>query len=193
MSVDWSKLGHTLGECYHDSEKSCTYVNIPKNASSFIKGCLLGTGKFEYSNTMISAETYLVALRDPVERWCSGMSQFIKNNNDMSILDAVEKITWDDHTEQQIYFIKNIDHDKTVFFLVDSNFSKNLQSWLDQQDYRANCNDNTYSNSSDQQGTTELKKRLILDVDSNESIKLKLLNHYKQDIDLINRVKFYGI
>ena len=76
----WAHLGHSLGECWVDNTTGITYVHIPKNASSFIKGCVLASLKFKHSNTLVKSPRYLIALRDPVERWVSGIAQYEFNS-----------------------------------------------------------------------------------------------------------------
>ena len=62
----WDHLGHTLGECWSDN--TLTFIHVPKNASSSVKGFLINHGFREY-NTLQDTHEYFVVLRDPVERW----------------------------------------------------------------------------------------------------------------------------
>jgi hypothetical protein len=93
----WAHLGHTLGECWNDQNKSITFVHIPKNASSFIKGYLLSSGCFAYSDSLITADHYLIILRDPIERWISGIAQFMtaEPNQQFTLHELVEQVTVD--------------------------------------------------------------------------------------------------
>jgi hypothetical protein len=186
----WVHLGHALGECWNDVDKSITFVHIPKNASSFIKGCLLGTNKFTHSDTLIGAERYLIALRDPTERWISGIAQFmsIESNKHLTLRELVETVTFDDHTELQTYFLQDIDLNKSTFFRVDRNLRTNIQNWLSKNEYHSNIDNIPNIN----QGDEMMKNRFAAMVDGNSQIKLKLAEHYANDYELINRVKFYG-
>ena len=51
-------------------------VSMPKNASSFVKGVLIGArGHWHHSETLVNGQENLVVLRDPIDRWCSGIVQ----------------------------------------------------------------------------------------------------------------------
>lgn len=186
----WAHLGHNLGECWNNVDKSITFVHIPKNASSFIKGCLLGTNKFTHSNSLITADKYLIALRDPIERWISGIAQFmlIESNKDLTLRDLINTVTFDDHTELQSYFLQDVDLNKCIFLRVDNNLRNNVGSWLFDNGFNTDVNSITNIN----QGNEMIKNKFSAMVDGNSQIKLKLFKHYEQDYELINRVKFYG-
>ena len=186
----WSHLGHHLGECWNDKDKSITFVHIPKNASSFVKVCLLSTEKFTHSNSLITAERYLIALRDPIERWISGIAQFMndKNNQHATLHDLLDRITIDDHTELQTYFLQEIDLDRCSFLRVDRNLRTNIKQWAIDNGYQIDVDAVPDIN----KGSQLAKDRFAAMVDGNSQIKLKLAEHYANDYELINRVKFYG-
>jgi hypothetical protein len=186
----WAHLGHTLGECWNDKDKSITFVHIPKNASSFVKGCLFCTEKFIHSNSLINAEQYLITLRDPIDRWVSGIAQFMNTelNQHLTLHDLVNTITFDDHTELQTYFLQDIDIDRCTFLKVDQNLRKNIKLWLNENGYTVNADVIPNIN----EGNLTMKNRFAAMIDGNSQIKLKLAKHYEQDYELINRVKFYG-
>jgi len=190
MSSKWAHLGHTLGECWNDTNKSLTFVHIPKNASSFVKGCLLSSGNFTHSDSLVIADHYLVALRDPIDRWISGIAQFMndENNQSSTLHDLVDRVTIDDHTELQTYFLKGVDLDRCTFIQVDKNLRTNLSAWFNKQGYVVDMDNIPNIN----EGNRLLKDRFAAMVDGNSQIKLKLVTHYEQDYALINRVKFYG-
>ena len=190
MSSKWAHLGHTLGECWNDANKSTTFVHIPKNASSFVKGCLLSSGNFTNSDGLITADHYLVTLRDPIDRWISGIAQFMndESNQSATLHDLVDRVTIDDHTELQTYFLQGVDLDLCTFIQVDKNLRTNLSAWFKEQGYVVNMDNIPNIN----EGNQLLKDRFAAMVDGNSQIKLKLVTHYEQDYALINRVKFYG-
>ena len=190
MSDKWAHLGHTLGECWNDPNKSITFVHIPKNASSFVKGCLLGTEKFTHSTSLITAEQYLIALRDPIERWVSGITQLmnVPDNQHLTLQDLVSAVTFDDHTELQTYFLEGINLDRCSFLRVDRNLRTNIKQWAIDNGYQIDVDAVPDIN----QGNQLAKDRFAAMVDGNSQIKLKLVTHYEQDYELINRVKFYG-
>jgi hypothetical protein len=186
----WAHLGHHLGECWNDQDKSITFVHIPKNASSFVKGCLLSTEKFTHSNSLITAERYLIALRDPIERWVSGITQLmsVPDNQHLTLQDLVSTVTFDDHTELQTYFLQDVDIDRCTFLKVNQNLRTNIKLWLGEHGYIHTGPDVPDIN----KGNQMAKDRFAAMVDGNSQIKLKLSEHYANDYELINRVKFYG-
>lgn len=190
MTGKWAHLGHVLGECWNDPNKSVTFVNIPKNASSFVKGCLLSSGQFAHSDSFVTADQYLVTLRDPIERWISGIAQFMNdpNNHAVTLHDLVDRVTVDDHTELQTYFLEGVDLDRCTFIRADDNLRTNLTDWFKINGYELDINSVPNIN----EGQQLIKDRFAAMVDGNSQIKLKLVTHYEQDYELINRVKFYG-
>jgi len=186
----WAHLGHVLGECWNDSNNNITFVHIPKNASSFVKSCLLSSEKFVHSNKLIRADRYLITLRDPIERWISGIAQFmaVDCNKHHSIDKIFDTITFDDHTELQNYFLKDVDLNKCTFLKVNNNLRSNLKAWMDMNRYVVHIDDLPNIN----EGDTVLKSKFAALVDNNSQFKLKLKKHFETDYELINRVKFYG-
>ena len=97
------------------------WINIPKNASSFIQKALDDNKWNDVPDDLINsiAESpsikKLVVLRDPVERWISGFAEcWADHDNILDLLDSntfydtVQKNpVYDDHTEYQHRFIGN--------------------------------------------------------------------------------------
>jgi hypothetical protein len=186
----WAHLGHHLGECWNDQDKSITFVHIPKNASSFIKGCLLSSNCFTHSDNLITSDKYLISLRDPIERWVSGITQLMcgPGNQHLTLQDLVSTVTFDDHTELQTYFLEGIDLDRCAFLRVDRHLRTNIKQWTIDNGYQIDVDSVPNIN----EGNQLLKDRFAAMVDGNSQIKLKLAEHYAKDYELINRVKFYG-
>jgi hypothetical protein len=187
----WAHLGHKLGECYYCGSRSQTYVHIPKNASSYIKACLLQTGNWFHSEKFITNDRYLIALRDPIDRWLSGMAQFQVNSNqfDLNIDKIFNTITFDDHTEQQIYFLKGVNLLACDFIWVDDNLTTSLNKWFVEK-YSTTIDHMPNYNVSE--GIKlDLKQRLVKAIDQHPELLLKLKEHFAVDYRLIESVKFY--
>ena len=85
------------------------YVYIPKNASSWTKPNLRDWGwQFYNYHTDQLNKTAIVVLRDPVERWLSGIAEYfaLYQNTTNDLVDnkslqqiIFDRITFDDHTE----------------------------------------------------------------------------------------------
>ena len=137
----WAHLGHRLGECWVDKVNNKTYIHIPKNASSFVKGVLIGSGGFwHHSETLVNSNENLIVLRDPIDRWLSGITQYLHNSCqiDMPVDLVFEKITFDDHTDLQTYFLQGVDLTSATYMMVDDLLRANINDWISSRGYRTN-------------------------------------------------------
>lgn len=195
MSIGrWAHLGHRLGECWVDEVNNKSYIHIPKNASSFVKGVLIGSGGFwHHSETLVNSGENLIMLRDPIDRWCSGITQYLINNKqDLSIDEVFDRITFDDHTDLQTYFLQGVDLSKATFMLVDQDLRANLNHWITDNGYRTNVDIAIQYNASADDDRILTKRYYIELLEQRPDLVLKLNEHFKEDYNLINQVKFYG-
>jgi len=189
----WAHLGHRLGECWVDDINNISYIHIPKNASSFVKGVLIGSGGFwRHSETLINSNENLIMLRDPIERWCSGITQYLFNSKqDLSVDEIFEKITFDDHTDLQTYFLQGVDLNNATFMLVGDNLKANLNNWIYNRPYRTNVDIAIQYNSSNEDSRRTTKEYYVNLLEQNPELVLKLQQHFEEDYKLIGSVKFY--
>lgn len=188
----WHQVGHHLGECWH--KYHMIYVNIPKNATSTVKGYLITDG-WTNSKKAIEGEMYFTVLRDPINRWITGMAQFIVNNKielTPYIVDKIfDKITHDDHTELQTYFLQPFDLNKFIFFKCDVNLRNNLEKFFLEQGH-----DYTKIEFEDLNVSYGLHKEIADNlksiIENNGHYLDKLNEHFRPDYYLFNRVKFYN-
>jgi hypothetical protein len=191
----WSHLGHRLGECWVDEVNDKTYIHIPKNASSFVKGVLIGSGGFwHHSETLINSSENIIVLRDPIDRWVSGITQYLHNSNqiDMPAELIFDKVTFDDHTDLQTYFLQGADLTKSTFMFVDDNLRANLANWIYDHGYRTNVDIAIEYNASSEDDRATTKDYYTKLLDQNPEFVLKLQQHFEEDYKLIGKVKFYG-
>ena len=190
----WAHLGHRLGECWVDDVNDKTYIHIPKNASSFVKGVLIGSGGFwHHSETLTNSSENLIVLRDPIDRWCSGITQYLYNSKqDPSINEIFDKITFDDHTDLQTYFLQDVDLSHATFMFVDENLRANLANWIYNHGYRTNVDIAIEYNASSEDDRASTKDYYTKLLDQKPEFVLKLQQHFVEDYALINRLKFYG-
>ena len=190
----WAHLGHRLGECWVDTVHNKSYIHIPKNASSFIKGVLIGSGGFwHHSETLINSGENLIILRDPIDRWCSGITQYLYNGKlDLDDNEIFDKITFDDHTDLQTYFLQGVDLISATFMLVNDDLRANMNDWVANNGYRTNVDIAIQYNASTDDGRATTKDYYTKLLDQNPEFVLKLQQHFEADYELINRVKFYG-
>jgi hypothetical protein len=153
----------------------------------------LSTKKWHHSDELIPNKRYLIALRDPIERWLSGIAQYQVNSNSVNLSEEeiFETITFDDHTEQQIYFLKDIDLLSCVFVKVDATLTNVLTKWFKEQYSFDIGHLPLYNSSINDPVKLQIKQNLSNILDQNPNLMLKLKEHFRIDYELINRVKFY--
>ena len=102
--------------CLESPDKSTIYLSIPKNASSFTSDWLKENGWISRRWNSTDPRYVAIILRDPVDRWCSGIAQYLQGITvDVSTLNtATDKILFDvvngfdDHTWSQHLFYEDI-------------------------------------------------------------------------------------
>ena len=135
---EWQHKGHVYGECMSLPGKDLMYVYIPKNASSWTKPNLKDWGWefFNYRTDRLNKHA-LVILRDPVERWLSGIAEYLtlyhkdmvkpwKETEDI----IFDRITFDDHTEKQTKFLEGLDTDNCTFMMCDESYRQNFSNFI---------------------------------------------------------------
>ena len=190
----WVHLGHRLGECWRDDTNDITYVHVPKNASSFIKGCLIGCyGMWRHSESLTNGKENLIVLRDPIERWCSGIAQFIYNNPTLNLTEQeiFDQITFDDHTDLQTYFLQGVDLTCATFMLADTKLRDTFTKWVKEHGYRTNISIVEHYNASSSDGRAPIKNRYIKLLSKHPEYVVKLKEYFADDYKLIESVKFY--
>ena len=190
----WAHLGHRLGECWVDEVHNKTYIHIPKNASSFVKGVLIGSGGFwHHSETLVNSAENLIVLRDPIDRWCSGITQYLYNSGqDLSVDEVFDKITFDDHTDLQTYFLQGVDLTSTTYMMVNDLLRVNMNDWITGNGYRTNVDIAIQYNASAEDERITTKDYYANLIEQRPDLMLKLKKHFAEDYKLIESVKFYG-
>ncbi len=212
---------HNFGMCLYNKDSEYVYVPIPKNASCFLQynfEKILGFRHDDFTNFKnLDDKKYIICLRDPIDRWVSGVSEYLHryfinpsvNNNpiiengyteqeffellDLRVVAKIfkEKI-YDEHTSHQHEFIPDVSFDN-MFFLnfndaAQGNFSDFFTTVL-----KKDIDNYAWKNATEEIPTKiKIMDRLNLYYVSN---KKKLDNEffeiYKQDYNLINSIAFY--
>ena len=102
--------------CLESPNKEIIYVSIPKNASSFVSDWLTENGWISRRIDSTTPKYVALILRDPVERWCSSIAQYLSYleihtfdytpATDKLIFDVVNR--FDDHTWPQHVFHEDV-------------------------------------------------------------------------------------
>jgi hypothetical protein len=189
------------------------YVNIPKNASSWIslqfnQGINHDAENINYYDIVDLAQCrFIVILRDPLDRWISGMTQMIytepktdldgvANNMNINTFDwelGMEKIEYDNHTQKQVDFIYRIPHDQIVWLKFDDqlkdNFINLMLSYGCDVEIKKSDRDNiTLKNSAKH----SVMAKIVSKLDQNIKYSQKTIDYYHEDYDLFNTVSFYN-
>lgn len=188
------------------------YVNIPKNASSWIslqfnQGINHDAENINYYDIVdLTQCQFIVILRDPLDRWISGMTQMIytepatdldgvTNNMNINTFDwklVMEKIEYDNHTQKQVDFIYGIPHDQIVWLNFDSqlkdNFINLMLSYGCDIEIKKSDKDNITPKHSAKHSVMD---KIVSKLDQHPEYRQKIIDHYHEDYALINLVKFY--
>jgi hypothetical protein len=197
---EWKNRGHYYGECMSHASSDLMYVHIPKNASSWTKPNLLDQGWefFNYHKDNLRKHA-IVALRDPVDRWISGIAEYLylyHKDFDVDNTEVIElifdRIVFDDHTEKQVKFIHGLNTDDCTFLRCDDQYAVNFSALL-ATEYGANNYANyqrqhVSADSPDRKRFKEIFTALI----SDSKYHQKVQDYFEEDYKLMNSVEFYG-
>ena len=214
----WTHKGHTFGNCLHGPVGSSDYSNyipIPKCGSTWMNNVLRQTLNWQRGNIYtdpglgepgglgLNFNRNLIVLRDPIERWLSGIAEYIyryhdrdfTNNLSKDTLDLIfDRIAFDDHTEKQVYFCHGVHRYRSLFFHCDSTLIELFSHFL-----TSNGVDIDTSRIPPANQTSLIDEKVIIKetfrdiVENNKKYKDKLINYLKADFDLIDSVNFYPL
>lgn len=183
------------------------YLNIPKNASTYLSNTLLNNGWQHHTlgDSSHLVKQCIVVLRDPVERWISGFATYcsswllgygygsdhlVADYNQLTERIVFDNLIFDDHTAPQSWFVDQLPvlmH--TTYFDLNKdtvvNISKYLSCDLNTSDVDANISENHYDQ---EQLTRFMRNKLVNRPDLVERIN----EQYSDDFKLIDSVQFYN-
>ncbi len=193
------------------SYMTCNFIPIPKNASTYVESFFnisLGSKSienFKYGKPLAGKKT-IVILRDPLDRWVSGITQHFwarhKMINDLSDSGLLWKYitnqyALDEHTELQSRFLETANTDDLTFFKQGPDLEKSIrdfvkfelnvkeEAWIDKRHLL------NYNKSSNAWSKSLIKDYLSAMLRTDADLVEKIKKFYKHDYDLINTVKFY--
>jgi hypothetical protein len=211
----WSHKGHNLGDGMISPDHQWFYLNIPKNSSSSIKKTLSDVGWTHADRVDFPEAKLIIALRDPIDRWISGMSEYLMMYHQDTIDQLIspmsydcypllgerlglsllfDRITFDDHTERQVIFLHDIDTTEAVWFMVDRGFNNKFVSFLSSIGYKDAVAANENSTEDDSYGAVKKRKLqefLKFVLGRNEFYSYNLKQWFWCDEELIKQVGFY--
>jgi hypothetical protein len=131
---------HPYGSCRvnTDHDADWVFVNIPKNASSWMIRAF-GRGREDnFLNTHITQRRrYLAVLRDPVDRWISGFAQaqvgtapwHSAHYRQLGWPRVFSQIVFDNHTEPQVSFLHGLDTQDVTWFRFGPDLAQDILDW----------------------------------------------------------------
>lgn len=104
---------------------------ISKNASKWMEDVLELSSQINFTKfSSLDSKKYIVILRDPIDRWCSGITQYLhgeKVHRDLKNRDVLDllfsQVHFDWHTIPQVKFLEGINTDDCIFFKMESNIT----------------------------------------------------------------------
>jgi hypothetical protein len=200
----YKNKGHVFGECMSHPDHDLMYINIPKNASSWTKPNLLDWNweNYNYHTDNLYHKHAIVVLRDPVERWLSGIAEYMylyHKELDCSLFtkcffDLVfDRIAFDDHTEQQVLFLTKLDLDNCTFFRCDSQYRILFSNFLSSRGMPNKYFNYNYQHVTDHSPERKQFKEIFTQALKNNSKYITQLDRYFiNDYKLIESIKFYA-
>lgn len=203
--IEYYKIkGHVFGECMSHPNTDLMYINIPKNASSWTKTNLKDWNWefYNYHTDNLYHKHALVVLRDPVDRWLSGISEYMylhHRNFDVghisnTFLNLVfDRIAFDDHTDSQVLFLQNLNLSNCTFFWCDESYRENFSHFLNSTKMPNNYYSYNYQHvTKDEPIRSKFKKIFQQAIENNSKYNQKLQWYFAKDYNLIRSTKFYA-
>jgi hypothetical protein len=186
------------------SPKGVFYLNIPKNASTYLTNLFESNG-WQHSNTSSESITSaIVVIRDPVDRWISGFATYAASwllgegygsdhfREDYTPLVQrliFDQIVFDDHTTEQVKYIEQLKDIPTTYFKLNYDLGFNLESFFD---CKLGLNNPLPANiSEDNYDTKMIAKHMRYRVEQDPALRAKIIERYKADYDLIRTAPYY--
>jgi hypothetical protein len=158
---------------------------IPKNVSTAISS-FCAWNKCDY--TAVNRRNYIVVLRDPVDRWISGATEYVWRSTHIhgAKLEDIDlsQIELDRHTKPQYEFIKMLDLKRTMFYKFDSTVLHRLQA--DWNCFRKTAKLDIVNQIADSADKTAVRAYVRSHLPQLES---QILSYYADDFQLTNSVK----
>jgi len=189
----------------HDID--CGYVFIPKNASTYLTHLLRNHLNWQMSFNYVyhKRKQYIVCLRDPMDRWYSGVAEYFSRCHkelftktpDKDLIDFIfERVYLDEHTLPQVDFLTGLNTENITFFKFGDDLSDNIKdfliknNWCEDVDLESLLTSRHYNRTS----SNDLKKTWIAMLKSNmtEDVQKHIQHFYHKDYELFNSVEFYG-
>lgn len=206
-----SKIGFdNRGFCITSEDESFVYIPIAKNASSFTEFILKHHFNWKENNFIanqyLKQKQLLVVIRDPFERWMSGVVEhFVRKNppdcgvrldNEHLLYYVFNQGALDEHTELQVNFLSGIDTKNCTFIRMNRNYTNSFKSFMLHRlnkkvvfwnrDYTAQ-----YNESSNNPVKRILSSHLKKYYNTNKQARANVSTYLKPDYEFVAGLEFY--
>ena len=130
---------HPYGSCrvITEQDRDWVFVNIPKNASSWMIRAFGRGREANYLDTAQRPRHYIVVLRDPVDRWISGFAQvqvgttpWHSSHYQQRGWDSIfNQVIFDNHTEPQVSFLQGLDTEQITWLRFGADLARDVAAW----------------------------------------------------------------
>lgn len=189
------------------SPQGVFYLNIPKNASTYLSNILLSNGWQHHTlgDGRHLVKQAIVVLRDPVDRWISGFAtyatswllgpnygsdHFVEHYNELAERIIFDNLIFDDHTTPQFDFFKQLPTSlNTTFFELNKHTVENISKFVG---YDLNISDVDANVSEDHYDQQQISKFIRDRLNNKPNLIHSINEQYANDFKLIDSVKFYN-
>jgi hypothetical protein len=197
---------HPKGFCLSNLNSNLIYIPIPKNSSNWISEAFIRGGWYQdncLKNKFLENKKVLIILRDPLDRWISGFSEYVTrkvtrgprrgtiqlNFKVMQNPKIYENFIYDEHTQLQSFYVDFVDLNKAEFFYMDSGYTDKITTFLSKiftehvefESIRKNANE-------EKETRRYVKSILQIVLKNNPDIVCRIKDFYKDDYNLLNEL-----
>lgn len=171
---------YPIGDCSRHNNDA--FIWIPKNGSSTLRS-IFGSTIHNYRD--FDVDTYWVILRDPVDRWKSGVAEYIYRNpeKEQKVFDYIDLLRFDGHGLPQTTYLQYTGRTKYID-IEDSDWVANIINTTGIQIDTSDLYDNSTKSKPRKVEIASKLEDIITD-----SLIDEVKEYYRADIDLIERVK----
>lgn len=200
-----------MSKVFESKTTEYCYIPILKNAHTWGTNIFQNYLDFEEKNYVPNTDKkYIIFLRNPVERWVSGVMEFMQSLH----VDPVTKpylsnsckldplhlallctiVTFDAHTVRQVDYLREfypkLYTRNIIYFYMDDNFSENVTSFL-YKSFGLQLPTSKINVAKENRFKIHIEKQIINFLNENPKYKKNIELYFDRDYSFLNTCKFY--